>query len=299
MLHSDIYKNILENVFEGVYFVDSKRKILFWNKGAERITGYLASDVTNSFCYNNILNHVDISGKELCLDGCPLQATIADGKVRGAFVYLSHKDGHRVPVTLQTIPIEENNEIIGAVEVFKDESNNDSVILKDMAVLRELSLYDQLTGLPNRRYTNNFLQSRKNEQLLLNIPIGVLFMDIDHFKKVNDTYGHEVGDEILQMISKVFTSTVRSTDLIGRFGGEEFIGVFCGVNREVLTTIAEKIRMLVEKSYIQKENEKITVTISIGATMIEKIDTIEDALKRADKLLFKSKNNGRNQVTSG
>ncbi|MCK5812462.1 MAG: sensor domain-containing diguanylate cyclase [Clostridiales bacterium] len=299
MINSSVYKNILDNVFEGVYFVDKKRKILYWNKGAERITGYLAKDVTNSFCFDNILNHVDVSGNELCLNGCPLHATIEDKKIRKAFVYLSHKNGHRVPVTIQTIPIEENNKIIGAVEVFRDESKKDSTIVKDMEVLRELSLYDQLTNLPNRRYTNNFLRSRKNEQLLLNIPIGILFIDIDNFKDINDLYGHDVGDEVLEMIAKVFTNTVRSTDLIGRFGGEEFIGVFCGVKQDILNIIAEKIRMLVEKSYILKDNKRISITISIGATMIKKNDTVKDALKRADKLLLTSKKSGKNRITTG
>jgi len=292
------YKQLVENLYDGIYFVDINRKIWFWNKGAERISGYKKEEVVNSFCYKNILNHVDTKGNELCLNGCPLLETIKDGKVRDALVFLRHKEGYRVPVTIKTIPIEENNEIIGAIEIFQDASN-DNVFLDNIDNLKELALKDPLTGLPNRRYIDTYLISRKNELKYLNVPYGIIFMDIDDFKRFNDSYGHDFGDQVLKMISKVFTNVIRSNDLIGRWGGEEFLGVFSGASEESLDIVANKIRILVENSYIKHDNKRLQVTISIGATMVKKDEALEEAIKRSDELLYLSKSEGKNKVSIG
>ena len=294
----EFYNTILVNTFEGIYFVDNNRVINFWNGGAERITGFSANEVLGKGCKDNILTHVDENGNTLCLSGCPLQNTIMDGKVREASVYLHHKDGHRVPVSVKSIPMFEDDEIVGAVEIFIDDSEKHEV-LKDVEAYKVLSMMDQLTELPNRRYIDSFLSSKYKEYKDLGINFGVLFMDIDKFKVVNDIYGHYAGDEILKMISKTFMASTRSTDLIGRFGGEEFIAILSGVNTVSLMKKAETLRMLIENASIHYRGEDVKVTISIGATMINDDDSIDEILKRSDELLYKSKENGRNLVTLG
>lgn len=299
MEKESFYKNMLENLYEGVYFVDTERKITFWNKGAERITGFSAEEVTNKFCYNNILNHIDEEGVELCRNGCPLQRTVEDGMTRETKVYLHHKGGHRVPVVVRAIPIkDEEGRIIGAVEAFSDNSKEDG-FSKKIEELETLALRDQLTGLPNRRYTDSFITSKVNEFFSLGIPFGICFIDIDKFKNFNDAYGHDVGDEVLKMVAKTYGHVVRSNDLIGRWGGEEFIGVFSGVDAESLSSVCEKLRTLIEKSSINNRGETLKVTISIGATLFKLEDSAETAIKRADELLYQSKENGRNRVTLG
>ncbi len=117
-------KEILDNLYDCVYVVDPERRITYWNKGAERISDYPASRVTGSFCYENLLNHVTENGIQLCHDGCPLQATISDGKPCKAEVNLHSVDGHRVPVQVRTSPIQNaSGEIIGAVESFSDNTS--------------------------------------------------------------------------------------------------------------------------------------------------------------------------------
>src|SRR5512141_2290713 len=93
----DFYKDIIDNLYDGVYFVDRDRNITFWNKGAERITGYKSAAVVGRPCSDNVLNHVDAQGLELCREHCPMAACILDGKVREADVFLHHADGHRLP----------------------------------------------------------------------------------------------------------------------------------------------------------------------------------------------------------
>jgi diguanylate cyclase (GGDEF)-like protein len=118
-------------------------------------------------------------------------------------------------------------------------------------------------------------------------------MDIDHFKKVNDRYGHDLGDDVLKFVAKTFIANARPFDLFGRWGGEEFIGIIRNISSEDLGLMGNKLRSLIENSYIIRENEKLRVTISIGATSVNENDTIDSLIKRADVLLYKSKTEGR------
>ena len=298
MKGEELYSVILGNIHEGVYFVDPERKITFWNKGAERITGYPETEVMGKFCYDNILRHVNDEGLQLCLQGCPLHQTLLDGQDREAFVYLHHKNGHRVPVKVKTIPMRENGVIIGAVELFND--NSEVKELEDnLENLKVLAMKDQLTNLANRRYTELFLDAKMQELDKLGIPFGIVFMDIDKFKDFNDTYGHDVGDAVLKMVSKTIGGSLRATDLIGRWGGEEFIAIFSGVDEKQLWGLSEKMRMLVENSFLDVGGENLHVSISLGATVVLEPTDLESVVKRADSLMYASKTKGRNRTTLG
>jgi len=289
-------KEILNDLREGLYFVDKDRGITFWNKGAELITGFSAEEMIGRFCYDNLLNHVDSNGVQLCLNGCPLQATIQDGICRDAQVYLHHKDGHRVRVNIRVRPMEQGGEIFGAAEIFSDAGFEE---VSDLSVkqLERLALFDQLTELPNRRYIDTFLQHQLSDFTELDIPFGVMMMDLDLFKRINDQYGHSAGDAVLKMVSQTLQSALRKNDFVGRWGGEEFIAILRGVNKAELKAIAEKIRAVTAKSELPHGDETLSVTISIGATMICTGDCASDIVQRADAALYRSKNDGRNRVT--
>ncbi len=113
------YKSLLDSMADGVYFVDTDRRITSWNKAAERITGYTAREVLGRSCADNVLRHVDESGRELCVAGCPLAAVVQDGRMREARVYLHHKLGHRTPVDVRATAMRDAaGKIMGAVEIF-------------------------------------------------------------------------------------------------------------------------------------------------------------------------------------
>lgn len=298
MKGEELYSVILGNIHEGVYFVDTERKITFWNKGAERITGYPDTEVMGKFCYENILKHVNDDGLQLCIHGCPLHQTLLDGQDRESLVYLHHKNGHRVPVKVKTIPIREDGVIIGAVELFNDNSEREE-LENNLQNLRGLAMKDPLTNLANRRYTEIFLNMKMQELEKLGIPFGIVFMDIDKFKDFNDTYGHDVGDAVLEMVSKTIGGSLRSTDLVGRWGGEEFVAIFSGVDEKQLWSLCEKMRMLVENSTLEVGGKSLHVSISLGATVVIEPTDIESVVKRADSLMYASKAKGRNRTTLG
>ena len=298
-LEKSSYERVVENLHDGLYLVDRNRVIIYWNKAAEKISGFTADEVVGTSCADDILTHVDSEGNNLCTGMCPLAATIADGKLREADVYMHHKDGQRIPVSVRTSTLTgRGDNIIGGIELFTDISNQAANELR-VKELEKLALLDNLTQLANRNYVEREIQNRFEEKKRFNMPFGILFIDIDHFKKFNDTYGHDVGDTVLKFIANTFVANARPFDLYRRWGGEEFIGIIRNISTADLENLGNRIRLLLENSYITHNDDKLHVTISIGATIVGPEDTPETLLKRADTLLYQSKREGRNRLTLG
>jgi diguanylate cyclase (GGDEF)-like protein/PAS domain S-box-containing protein len=295
----EFYKRILDNLFDGVYFVDRERRIVYWNKGAERITGYTSDEVMGSHCWDDILQHVDNEGNSLCRIGCPLLKVITGGQEMTAEVFLSHKDGHRIPVLVRATPmINHEGKTVGAVEIFSDNSEKISALHMIEELQRKVFL-DPLTDLANRRYVEMNLHLKASEMDRYGWSYGIIMMDIDRFKDVNDTYGHAIGDEALKMIARTLLFSSRSTDMVGRWGGEEFIAVISNTNEQRLREIAERYRSLVERSTLPMGDKGLKITISAGATIARADESSESVIKRADTLLYRSKEDGRNRLTTG
>lgn len=291
---------LLNRINDGLYIVDRNRAILFWNRQAELITRYEAAEALHSHCYDNILMHVDQEGNLLCHGGCPLHASISDGQERSAVVYLHHKEGHRVPVAITVIPLyDKNGRIEGAAEFFTDKSRRQH-LEEEISFLKSQVLYDTLTALPNRRFLDTAISNLLNETRHYQMTFGLVFFDIDDFKHINDTYSHLFGDKVLKILSATLNKNIRSSDIAGRWGGEEFLILLKYVNADSLMEKAEKLRMLVSRSrYKTIEGEYVKVTISGGATLARRDDDSTTLLKRADTLLYQSKNSGKNKVTLG
>jgi len=144
---------------------------------------------------------------------CPLAATIADGKPREVEVYMHHKDGHRIPVSVRVSALtDRDGNIIGGIELFTDFSNQAANDLR-VKELEKLALLDNLTQLANRNYIEREIQSRFEEKKRFNVPFGILFIDIDHFKKYNDIYGHPAGDEVLNFVANTFVANTSPFDI--------------------------------------------------------------------------------------
>lgn len=286
-------KEVLDAFHEGIYFVDTNRVITFWSKGAEAIAGYNASDIVGKCCADGLLNHINDQGQNLCFSECPLSACLVDGEPKTTHAFLRHKRGHRVAVSIHAIPMVSDGVVYGAIEAFVPESDVQRSVITNKE-LEYFALYDPLTKLPNRRYIDNFLENHFRDYEEFGLTFAVIMLDLDHFKNVNDQYGHDVGDSVLKMVSKSMRNALRSSDFIGRWGGEEFFAIIrCNTNDDLLA-IAEKIRVLIENSELVVNDEILRITISAGCTMVNKSDTPATISKRADMALYFSKSNGRN-----
>jgi two-component system cell cycle response regulator len=283
--------DLLPNLHEGVYVVDSNRKIVFWNEGAERISGYPKDEVEGHYCYNNILRHIDEFGKELCHSGCPLHKTMKTNKINDAEVYLHHKDGHRVNVHVRTIPIVEEGIIVGAIEAFTDQTFQEDYYRQNKKLVEKIA-YDHLMGIYTREYLDLHLKQRLEEAKLIETNFGLLFIDVDKFKEVNDSYGHLMGDEILKLIARTLSSNLRSKDIIGRYGGDELMIILDVDDKEDLMRVSNKLRTLVDYS----SYKHISPSVTIGATMVRDEDDMKSITKRADDALYEAKETGRNKV---
>lgn len=290
------YQNeLIPYLYEGVYVVDQHRKIIFWNEGSERITGYKASEVVDRYCHHNLLQHVDQHGKQLCLNGCPLHDTLNTGVINEAHVFLRHKEGYRIPVMVRSLPIyDQEKKIVAAIEVFTDERFQKQMFHENEHLKSELRT-DPLTRVANRRYFDFQMTKRIEEALQFKSTFGILLLDIDRFKNVNDTYGHLIGDEILKIVANSLSSNVKPSELVSRWGGEEFVAIIEADSKEILLEVAEKLRNVVEaSSYKLNEKEALKVSISIGGTLFNENDTLSSLIERADQNMYYAKQHGRN-----
>jgi len=296
MENEELYLNIINNLRDGIYFVDKDRRIRFWNSAAQRITGYTADEIVGKNCQYSLLNHIDEEGRPLCTVGCPLFATLADGCQRRERVFVRHKEGYRIPIHVNIFPIEKDGEITGAVEVFTQDS---PTVYEDDLVerLSNIAMHDELTRLPNRRYLESFLSYKMEEYKRFGRLYAVLFADIDNFSRFNNEYGHDIGDTVLKNISAGIKHSVRRNDLVGRWGGEEFVGIYPIADAGDIHIIGEKLRALVENTEVMNGDEPLKVTISVGITAVRPDDTEESVVERADELMYKSKREGKNRVS--
>lgn len=293
----EFYKAILDNLYDGVYFVDNDRIITYWNKSCERITGFTSEQVIGKSCQDNILNHCNEGGMELCKTACPLTHTISTGKPQEAEVYLRHAQGYRLPVRVRVSPIRDvTDQIVGAVETF---SNNEALFSARHRIrrLEETVTIDTLTKINNRHYGEMRLKTAIFEYQQNNIPFSLLFIDLDNFKQINDSFGHETGDRILNMVANTLKLNLRQTDTIARWGGEEFVVLMEISLPDSAQSITEKLRNLIASSHLQFGENDIGVTASIGVTTVQPGDTTESIVARADGLMYQSKAAGKNRVT--
>ncbi|MFS0575413.1 GGDEF domain-containing protein [Sporosarcina sp. 179-K 3D1 HS] len=161
--------------------------------------------------------------------------------------------------------------------------------------VEELTITDSLTGIYNRRYLELFMEKTIPISKRTNSSLVFMLLDIDHFKKVNDDYGHQCGDEALKHTSSIINKNIRNSDAFVRFGGEEFAVILPNTDVAEALIIAERIREAVEKSEFIYKNERIHFTISIGVSFYNG-GTVEEFIERSDIALYKAKENGRNQI---
>ena len=267
-------------------------KIASWNSGAERLYGYTKEEVigrSSSFLLPT--DNYD--------DSYMLLEKIAGGeRVDHYETVRMKKDGTLIDVSLTMSPIKyANGRITGASVITRDITDRK----KTEKLLQQLSTTDGLTGIANRRAFDDFLDEEWRRALRNEYQISIMMIDVDFFKKYNDTYGHLKGDECLKSVAAILKSAARRPgDMAARFGGEEFVAVLSMSDTKHAVSIAEKIRIEVEALKIPHEKSKISgyLTVSIGVVSVKpQLDMSPvELIKYADEALYKAKKEGRNRV---
>jgi diguanylate cyclase (GGDEF)-like protein/PAS domain S-box-containing protein len=290
------HRSLVENLAEGVYFVEPDRTIKYWNPGAERLAGFAAGDMVGHRCYDNLLAHVDGQGNSLCHTICPLAASMADGQPRETTVWLRHKEGYRKPVHVRTAAVRDaSGQVIGGVESFSD-ATAEVVAASDLDRARREALTDELTGLPNRRMFDSALNGRLENLRRYGWAFGLLIVDVDLFKTVNDEHGHAAGDAVLAAVARTIVGAIRAGDVVARWGGEEFAVLVEASDVAGLTDTAERIRILVARSETRFDGLGLPVTVSLGGALARPDDTAESLFARTDSALYTAKNAGRDRA---
>ncbi|MBX3576889.1 MAG: GGDEF domain-containing protein [Rhizobiaceae bacterium] len=162
--------------------------------------------------------------------------------------------------------------------------------------LQQAALTDSLTGMQNRRYFDDALKEYLAEFRRIDKPVGLMILDLDHFKQVNDTHGHDVGDEVLRAVSNCLKDMTRYHDVVARLGGEEFAVVAPNMDGDLLMKLAERIRKAIAGMAIVSGNVRLKITTSVGLAVWDGRETADQFYRRADTMLYQAKKLGRNRV---
>ena len=206
--------------------------------------------------------------------------------VYGIFVTVRHERARRQNYVLLTEEIKSKSEL----------SNRTRELEKTQEHLRSMAMTDPLTGISNRRHFMGQISEEFERTRRYGAPFSLMLIDLDNLKEINDTYGHETGDEALRSFAKQCLRSLRSVDRFARFGGDEFIALLVQTGQDKAKEIAERLIAAIEALEIQTEKESIHITVSIGLTTTDDVSPVEELIKRADKALYEAKNRGRNQV---
>jgi PAS domain S-box-containing protein len=269
----ELHKALLDQLDEGIYIVDRDRRILYWNGGAERITGYLAHEVAGQLCHGDLLMHCDAEGAGLCGHRCPLLHVMKDGKPSECTVFLRHRQGHRVPVHVRSRPIHDSKGvIIGAVEIF------DVAVAPARHAIRGLQAFgclDELSGAANRRYGDMRVRQALEGLNHFGIPFGWLRIGLDDTEQLEQRYGQGIIDAAVKMTSGTIDGNLGSLDVLTRWTRTEFRIEVHYSSRVELAEVAEKLVVLVRASALDWWGDRRRATVSVAGATAEPGETLD------------------------
>jgi diguanylate cyclase (GGDEF)-like protein/PAS domain S-box-containing protein len=293
----NLCNSVLNQVQDAVVWLNKDRKIVYWNKAAEQISGRESAAVLGKACFEEPALFVDFGGVEICREKCPVAMTLKDGAPRSLDVYLQHKEGFRTPASLRIIPVfKEDGEILGAVETFTSTAPKVTLPL-GLAELEKMGLTETETGIPSKQYLDMTLATRLEEYQKYGLTFGLIYVDIDNYGKILEKHGRFNSSKIVRTVAKTLHKNIRFFDIVGRWSTEEFLVVLLNIDEGRLDIVANKLRLLVAESYITTETGMLNATVSMGASLVLRYDTVESLIKRGEQLMMHSKWLGKNRVS--
>lgn len=283
---NEFYWKLLDTMKDGVYFANKKRRITYWNKAAEELTGYRSGEILGRGCCENFLIHIDFEGNTLCENKCPMTQAMEIGKTVEHKLFLQHKDGHRLPVTVRVNPVRnKKGEVIGAVQIFSDRSVKE-LLMDRIQRLEKAGYIDPLTRIPNQKYIELHLKTRFWVMNQSSISFGILYMKIDQIEEIKRNYGPKTVEQVMKNTARTFADNMTPLDLIGCWEGEGFIGVFRNIDKDELNKIAKMYRVLVGKTSFFVDKEPLTITISTAPVLAEQKYNEKTIVEKAKKALL-------------
>lgn len=286
---------LIDNMHDGVVFVDSLATIKLWNTGAERLTGVSGHAACGRTLLPSLLDMRNTRDVRIPNEECPVAHAISTGIQWLGRVNIMGRQGHSVSADLHIIPVRTSDGAIhGATVLLHDVSSEASLEEKCQALHVQVTK-DPMTQVANRAEFDRMLNNFVAAHLESNLPCSLIMCDIDNFKLINDTFGHQAGDEAIMMFASLLKSMCRSGDLVARYGGEEFAMLCADCTNAAAARKAEAIRQgLAEITHECIGNRSFTA--SFGVTELQVGDTPETMLRRADRALMQAKDQGRNRV---
>jgi diguanylate cyclase (GGDEF)-like protein/PAS domain S-box-containing protein len=288
-------EKLLDNMHDGVVFVDKESQILQWNRAAERLTGITRAGVMCHRFLPSLLTMHDEDGQPIADVKCPVQFSIRSGVQWLRRLSVRGRGGRLITVNAHAVPIQSaDGSIHGAALLLHDVSPEVSLEVRCQNLL-ERATRDPLTQVANRsefeRLHGEFIKVHEER----NLPCSLIVCDIDHFKKVNDTWGHPAGDEVLKSFAGILSNSCRHGDLVARIGGEEFVLLFADCNNQSAHRRAEEVCGAFANTPHGALGGQMC-TASFGVTAMQPGDTPETMVRRADRALYQAKAKGRNCV---
>lgn len=284
---------LLDHMEEGVYIVDRERRILYWNTGAERISGYSAMEVTGRFCRDGILMHCDVDGNILCGGRCPLAVVVEHGGRHECAVFLRHKQGHRVPVRVRSRAIHTpDGAVAGAMEVFEATSPPHL----DIAHIEGYGCCDELTGLANRAYGEMKVGQAIEALEKFGLPFGWAAFALDGAEEMAHRHGSAFVDAATVVIARTLHHGLGPLDLLIRWSGAGFRALVRRGDSRVLLENARRSVILAHGSQVVWWGDSVHVTLSAGIAPAERGDTLESLESHAVEALEASRSAGGNRA---
>jgi diguanylate cyclase (GGDEF)-like protein/PAS domain S-box-containing protein len=288
-------QKLIDTMHDGVVFVDTQAKITLWNKGAEQITGISRGAATGRTFAPSLLEMCNHGNRRIHDGSCPVaRALRTNSQIRQRLLILG-RHGNLVPIDLHAIPVVSADGGVQGATVLLHDAQPEATLEERCEALHAEVTRDSLTKVANRaefdRMQALFIEAHEQAKQ----PCSLIMVDIDHFKSINDTYGHQAGDEAIITVAGLLSSMCRTGDLVARYGGEEFAVLCADCNNADAAHRAEEIRKkLSETQHSCLGNRRITA--SFGVTELQAGDNSETMLRRADRGLLMAKEQGRNQV---
>lgn len=299
LCHIFNHLHLLESLYDGFYLIDSDMRVVVWNRGLESLLGFSAREMLSRAWTDRDLSYCDPQGQPIPDPQLPLQRVLNTGRTVSTSVKARHSDGQWKDLELQTVPLLDGEQrLYGVAGIIRDLSRSGRKP-QEFRELRLAATRDPLTLVANRGELETQLAVHLTEHAKHNQrePFSVIFIDVDHFKSINDTFGHTVGDKVLIELSRLMQQEMYSGELVARYGGEEFVILCPETDLDTAFSRAERLRNAISKMHVAEMNGR-KLTASLGVARCEAGDSVESLLRRADEALYMSKNRGRNQTNS-